>query len=294
MLGSRRLRHFVVTYELGSIGQAAEKLLLTQPALSKSIRQLEDELGVQLFERTTMGVTPTAFGNALAAHARVIEAESRRAETTLASMRGKAKGRVGVGVGPSVAAGLIVDAVAGLRRAGSEIELMVTEGLVDTVIPMLRRSEIDVAVGAWPRVVDPAFATELLVADRLEVVAGPGHALAGRRAELAQLSEQVWALPPHDQRWRQAMDEAFHAAGVPPPRPRVVSNSGAFLVALIAGGEYLSYLPRQLVERAGLVAVETPLPDLRPEVTATYRERSLTNPAIREVVDAVRAAAGVT
>ena len=118
MLESKRLKHFLTVYELGSIGQAAEKLLLTQPALSKSIRLLEDSLGVRLFERTTLGVVPTVFGKALALHAKAIEAEVRHAEAQIASLRGLAAGRVAVGVGPSVATSLMPLATKRLSAGG--------------------------------------------------------------------------------------------------------------------------------------------------------------------------------
>lgn len=292
MLESRRLRHFLNTYELGSIGQAAEKLFLTQPALSKSIRQLEDDLGVRLFDRTSLGVVPTSFGRTLAAHAKTIEAEVRRAEAALASMRGKAKGRVGVGVGPSVSGSLMPAATISLQRQNDAIELNVVEGLVDTLIPMLRRGEIDLAVGAWPRVSDPVFTTEILFADRIEVFAAAGHPLAGRRVGLPELLDHAWALPPHDQKWRQQLDELFHAAGLAPPRPAVVSNSGGYLKALMLGGGYLSFLPRQLAgAEIGLIALDTDIPILAPDISITYRGRVLGDAATGEVVQALRAAA---
>lgn len=292
MLESRRLRHFLTTYELGSIGQAADRLLLTQPALSKSIRQLEDELGVRLFDRTTLGVVPTAYGEALAHHAKAIEAEIRRAEAQLASMRGKAEGRVAVGVGPAIAGRLMPLATMSLHRQHARIALSVTEGLVDTLIPLLRRGEIDVAVGAWPRVVDPVLTTEPLFRDRIEIYAAASHPLAGRAIALAELGGHAWALPPHDQKWRQQLDTLFCERGLTPPQAAVVSNSATYLKALMLQGGYLSFLPRQLAAaEEGLVAIAVDVPRLEPEVTLTYRERSLADPAVLEMVQALRAAA---
>jgi DNA-binding transcriptional LysR family regulator len=196
MLESRRLRHFLAVFELGSIGQASEKLLLTQPALSKSLRQLEDELGVRLFDRTPLGVVPTVFGNALALHAKSIEAQIRTAEAQIASLKGKAKGHVRVGIGPSVARNIMPAVTLSVQALHPDIALSVHEGLVDDLIPKLRLGELDVVVGAWPRVTDAMFTSEVVLSDRLEVLAGSGHPLAGRRVELPDLLAHPWALPP--------------------------------------------------------------------------------------------------
>jgi DNA-binding transcriptional LysR family regulator len=294
MLESRRLRHFLTVFELGSIGQAAEKLLLTQPALSKSIRQLEDELGVRLFDRTTVGVVPTVFGKALAMHAKTIEQQVRQAEAAISSLKGKAKGIVSVGVGPSVAAGLMPAATIMLHKLQPEIELNVVQGLVDELIPALRRGELDVAIGAWPLVSDPAFSTEVLLRDRIEVVAREGHPLAGGVATLTDLLTHPWALPPATQRWRQTLDELFYAQGLSPPRPIVTSNSAAYLAALMRKSDCLSFLPRQtVVGEAGLTTIEVEdLPAFEPDISMTYRERSLNNPAKMEVIQVLRAVAG--
>ena len=294
MLESRRLRHFLATYELGSIGQAAEKLLLTQPALSKSIRQLEDELGVRLFDRTTIGVVPTVFGQALAMHAKTIEQQVRQAEASIAGLKGKAKGVVAVGVGPSVATGLMPTVTVMLHKLQPEIELNVVQGLVDELIPALRRGELDVAVGAWPLVSDAAFSTEVLLRDRIEVVAREGHPLVGRKVALTDLLRHPWALPPATQRWRQTLDELFFAQGLSSPRPCVTSNSATYLVALMRRSDCLSFLPRQtIVGEAGLTTIEVEdLPAFEPDVSMTYRARVLNDPAKMEVIQLLRAVAG--
>jgi DNA-binding transcriptional LysR family regulator len=291
MLESRRLRHFLAVYELGSIGQASEKLLLTQPALSKSIRQLEDELSVRLFDRTPMGVVPTVYGNALALHAKSIEAEIRNAEAQIARLKGKAQGHVTVGIGPSVAHNIMPTVTTTLQRIHPGIALTVIEGLVDDLLPRLRRGEIDLAVGAWPKIADPAFTTEVVLTDRLEVVARAGHPLTGRTVEPAALLDWPWALPPATQKWRQALDDLFLARGLEPVKPQVVSNSAGYLQALIRQGDYLSFLPRQLLDfepAFGIALIDVDMERMEPEISMTFRERALLNAPVAEVVQALR------
>ncbi|MBV9004349.1 MAG: ATP-binding cassette domain-containing protein [Solirubrobacterales bacterium] len=106
-MDSRRLEHFLAAFRHGSLGRAAAELHISQPGLSKSIRQLERELEVKLFERTPMGLQPTVFGEALATHASSVQSELDSASREIAMLRGAAKGVVRIGVTPSVAASLM-------------------------------------------------------------------------------------------------------------------------------------------------------------------------------------------
>ncbi|MBA3895566.1 MAG: LysR family transcriptional regulator [Sphingomonadaceae bacterium] len=289
MLESRRLRQFLTVYELGSIGQASEKLLLTQPALSKSVRLLEDSLGVKLFERTTLGVVPTVFGKALAMHAKAIEAQVRHAEAQIASLQGNTQGQVSVGIGPSMATALMPLATLRIQERQLGIELSVVEGLVDELIPALRRGEIDLAIGGWPKVADPAFLTEVLAQDRVQVFARAAHPLAGRAIEVTELLDHPWALPPSSQRWRQKFDEFFFAQGLSAPKPAVVSNSAMYLKALMQKGDYLSFLPAQLAAEADLLVPIDVFPsEITIDISLTYKNRTLSNPACLEVAEILR------
>ena len=293
MIESRRLRHFLAVFELGSIGQAADKLLLTQPALSKSLRGLEEELGVRLFDRTPVGVVPTVFGEALAMHAKAIEAQLRSAEAAIGALRGAAAGHVKVGIGPSVAPGLMPQATVALQRLHPGIELTVIEGLVDDLVPQLRRGQLDVAIGSWPRLADPDFSTEVILVDSLEVFVRAGHPLAALGPQpLSALLSYPWALPPATQKWRQQFDALFIERGLSPPRPAVTSNSASYLKALMRFGDHLSYLPAQLIsaETDGLVALAVDAPRLAPEISMSFRERALLRAPVAELVQVLRGA----
>ena len=293
LLDSRRLKHFLAVYDLRSIGQAAEKLFLTQPALSKSIRQLEEDLEVKLFDRTPLGVVPTVYGDALAQHARVIRSEMRHAETEIANLRGAVKGHVTVGCGPSVAASLMPLATEKLRKAKPGIRFTIIEGLVDTILPALRRGEIDLAVGAWPRPADSDVTAETLVRDRVCVVAGPRHPLTRKKAvELSDLLEFPWVLPPESQRFRQLLEETFLAKGLSPPVPTVTSNSATFIRTMLLDNVSLSFLPVQSLplrnRSSTLVALPVSGLSREIEVTITFRERAVIPPAVHALIAALR------
>lgn len=297
MLDSRRLRHFLAVYDLRSIGQAAEKLYVTQPALSKSIRLLEQDLQVKLFDRTPLGVVPTVFGDLLAQHAKVIRSEMRNAEHEISNLRGAVKGHVTLGVGPSIAANLLPAATQRLRAERPGIRLTVLEGLVDTLVPALRRGEIDLAVGGWPRVADSDLTAEHLVHDYVCVVCGPEHPLVGReQVELGDMLEFPWALPPETQRWRQLLEETFLAQGLSPPAPAVVSNSAVYIRTVLLESNFLSYLPLQSLPAHArtryVVALACDALTRRIEVTVTYRERAVLSPAAHAILAAMREVIG--
>jgi len=293
VLDWRRVRQFLYAYERGSIGQAAAELNVTQPALSKSLRSLEQELQVRLFERTPLGVVPTVFGEALALHAKAIQAELRNAQTQIEYMRGAVRGHATIGIGPSLAPHLAPLATLRLLEERPGIKLTVKEGLADDMIASLRRGEIDLAIGGWPHIEGPDIAVEEIYRDKLMVFVGPEHPLAAGQAHVGELLEYPWALPPRDQAWRRRLDEVFIARGLAPLVASVESNSSNYLKAMLAGNRFITYLPRQSVmqeERTGLIKpLDIPELTLEIGVTISYRERAVVSPACRMLMQHLRA-----
>lgn len=281
----RRVRQFLYAYERRSIGQAASELNVTQPALSKSLRSLELDLQVKLFERTPLGVVPTVFGEALALHAKVVQAELRHAQTQIEYMRGAIRGHVTVGIGPSMAGSFMPAASLRLLNDRPGIKLTVREGMASELIPAVRRGEIDLAVGTWPHLEEPDLAKEVIYRDKLRVYAGAGHPLCQGDAQIGNLQDYPWALPPREQAWRRRLDEVFIARGLAPLVSGVESNCSNYLKAMLAGNRFLTFLPRQSLwreESEGLVtALDVPELNLETDVTMTYRERAVISPACR-------------
>jgi len=280
----RRLRQFLAVYEHGSLGRAADGLHLTQPALSKSIHQLEATLNVQLFERTPAGVVPTIYGETLAVHAKVIESEILNAERAIAMVSGAAKGEVSVGVTPSIAANIMPRAVIKLHDERPGIKVNVIEGLLETHVPALRRGELDLFVGGWTRGLHPDLTTEILIRDRVLVWAGAGHPLARKRkVPIEGLNDYPWVMAPHTQFWMDFLDRQFLSAGLSPPMPTVVTNSATFIKEMLLENQYLSFLPEQLMLRQRRLGklVSLPADGCSVDIDAyiCYRERTA-HPAV--------------
>ncbi|MGJ7511996.1 LysR family transcriptional regulator [Variovorax sp. GT1P44] len=292
-MDTKRLRHFLAIYETGSLSRAAELVFVTQPALTKSIRQLEDELQVKLFDRTPMGVVPTAFGEALAIHAKAVRAEMRLAETQIAMLRGASEGQVVVGITTSVAENLMPVATARLYAWRKGISLTVVVGTVEELIPSLRRGELDLALSGWADPSDPDLSSEIVFRDEVSVLASSRHPLASKsEIQFKDLLSFPWALPMQRMSWRSRLDRMFVDQGLAPPIASVLSNSASYLRALVLQGPFIGVLPHRLVrpdERAGhLVPLPVPGASIEVDITLTYRNRIAMSPAARALTAILR------
>jgi len=292
-MNSVRLQRFLAIYEHRSFGRAAAELHITQPALTKSIQLLEEELGVKLFERTSSGVVPTVYGEALSLHAKVIEAEMKNASREIATLSGAIKGEVTVGVTPSVAADLIPRAFLALQKERPGITVNVIEGLMENHVPSLRRGELDLVVGGWIRGDHPDLTTELLMRDEVLIFAGEDHPLA----EIADvpwtaLFDYPWVMPPHSQFWVHSVDQAFAERGLKAPAAAAVTNSAGFIRAMLLRNLYLSALPARLLineTRSGrIIALNVKGLDVGFDITISYRTQVVRLPAFNYFIETLR------
>ena len=245
----RQLKHFQEIVRCASFGQAADKLHITQPALSKSIRNLERSLDVLLLERHPGGVTPTEYGNVFLDYATLVTSELDRAVDQIAEMKGRGKGVVRVGAGVTMLQYIMPQAVR-LFMAGADAgSVTFAQGLRADLLAMLRRGEIDVVVGSVnPDHVDDDLRQELVLEDRLTVVADRNHPiLQTTTPSFEQLARFKWVLPDSSESEGDRLSRAFRAAKAPAPVCAVRTGSSTFMASLLRDSEYLSYLPRALI-----------------------------------------------
>jgi DNA-binding transcriptional LysR family regulator len=247
----RQITHFLAIVEEGSFGKAAQRVHLSQPALSKSIRQLEERLQVRLIDRTPQGVTPTGFGTAFMEHARAIRTEIGQAVAQLREMQGLRIGSVSVGVGPSVASGILPYVMTRIASDHPEITVNVTEGLSDTLARGLLCGELDFVIGARLDFDNGAEINhEPLYVDRCAIVARAGHPImAAAPPSLADLVGQRWILTRRPEALRTRFDDIFRRRELEPPVPAAQTNSISFMRDAIAETDMLSFLPRIMILR---------------------------------------------
>lgn len=246
----RQINHFLAVIEQGSLGRAATKLHISQPALSKSIHQLEQRLAFTLLERSPQGVTPTVYGNAFAQHARTIRSEMVNALSYMNALRGVRAGVVAVGAGPSVASGILPAAVVRLHRAHPDIGVSVVEGLTDGLVKGLLCGELDVVISGKLAVEDPdSLEQTRLYPDRCVIVCRRQHPILTKPlTALAELKDYPWMLTAKNDGMRRLVEEFFLKHDLTPPRVVVSSDSIAFTRTLLKDTDHLSFLPLAMLQ----------------------------------------------
>ncbi|MDH7799330.1 DNA-binding transcriptional LysR family regulator/ABC-type branched-subunit amino acid transport system substrate-binding protein [Beijerinckia sp. GAS462] len=290
----RHLRMVVAIVEEGNLVRAAERLNMTQSAVTKALQETEALTGTRLFDRTNRGVVTTVYGEALAFHARLIIAQLAHAEEHLADLRDGAGGRVAVGTLLSASAELLPTAIARLRKERPKLVVKLVEATDDVLLPALRSGELDLVVGRLSEQRDRLNVTqEVLMDDIACVVARHGHPLTMRRAvSLADLIGWEWILPPAQTSLRRLIDMAFREEGLEPPTHAVESVSLLANRALLIDADYLGVLPASVARRevagGGLTILPVTLEVTESPIGITTRSHVRLSPAAQLLIGALR------
>jgi len=180
---SINLAHLAVFHAVaseGSVSRAAERLMVSQPAVSKQLRQLERSLGGPLFDRLPKGVRPTAAGELLAGYARRIFALEAEAELALAELRGLRRGTLSVGASTTIAVYLLPEIFVRYRRAYPDVSMHMEVANSEVIRRRLVEGAID--VGLTEGIVEgDELDSTVFLRDELVPIAAPGHPLARRK-----------------------------------------------------------------------------------------------------------------
>lgn len=290
----RHVRHFVAVAEHGSLGRAANALGVSQPALSKSVRRLEDELGVTLLERGPRGSVLSRYGEAFAPHARAIVVEAHNATLSVDALRLGHRGELAIGISPSLARQVVPIATARLLAPHTGQRMRVETGMVDDLLGRLRKGTLDLTITAMPQeYADPELVHEKLSIDRLDVVARVGHPLRERTGlGLADLAGHSWVIPSGAASGRSALARAFLAARLPMPDPVLETDSITFIRAFLPYTDFLSLLPLSLVETGDgpreVAPIEVAGHAWTRPIMATWRRGTSPSPVARRLLNDVR------
>ncbi len=244
MFDLRTVDYFLTAVARGSLRAAAQELGVTQPALTKAIRRLEDLFGVPLFDRRARGVTPTVYGTALLRHAKDVKAALHAAREEVDALRTGGAGLVKIGAGPSWQDAVLPDAIAELRATRPGVRIHVTGGGDDQLKEQLRTGLLEFVLAAVPETprLEPELAWKPLLADEYCVIADVGHPLRHRRRIKAQhLLGYPWILPPATTYMVGRLQHVLRTAGLPAPVPAIETAVIPLKFALMRGTEYLSY-----------------------------------------------------
>ncbi|MGC0312203.1 LysR family transcriptional regulator [Kitasatospora acidiphila] len=254
----QQMRYVIAVAETNSFTRAAERCLVVQSALSHQIARLERELGARLFERTSRRVRLTPAGAAFLPAARQCLDAAERAAAEVAAAVGEVRGRLAVGLIPTVAAVDIPGALRDFRRRYPQVRVGLRVGASDDLVEQVKEGALDVAFLGLPTTARlTGVAARELARDRLVAVVAPDHPLAGEPSvSLGRLATEDFVDLPAGTAGRIQTDQAFAAAGLTREVAFEVTTAD-FMDRLVGQGLGIAMFPSASVHRlTGVAAVE--------------------------------------
>lgn len=254
------LRDVLAVAEHGSIRAAGRQLGSTQPAITRSIREIEQELGVSLFERHAKGIRLTDMGRAFVRRAEAVQQEVRRAREEIEQLKGGTTGEVSIALSTATIMSVMPKAMREFRRRYPDAVVKVHESFFQPIEKELLSGRIDLYVGPLDTAKGaPQFAVEHLFDNHRLIVARRGHPLSGATS-LDQLAGARWIRPTLSS-WivEGDFEEMFVRAGLPTPNIVVNARSALIMMLAIADSDLLTVVPRQWIDLPLLAGVIEPL-----------------------------------
>ncbi|MFF2389199.1 LysR substrate-binding domain-containing protein [Agromyces sp. NPDC058104] len=272
--GRLKIRHLVLVTTIadeGTLVRAAEALHITQPVVTRGLREVEELLGVPLFERLPRGVTPTEYGRPFIERARSVLAELRIAGEEVRLLQSGQLGTVTVGTHLAGSNLLLPRAIAGLKAEHPRLTVVVREGTPDTLQQLLLAGDLDLMVGRLSSSVPVRLEQERLHLEPIRLVARAGHPVhQGPTTALAELVRYPWIFPLAQTALRAELEAVFFHEGLPLPADRVECTSMLTLRNLLVSTDVIAALPMFIaVDDRELRILPTPLSSIRRAVGVT-------------------------
>jgi LysR family transcriptional regulator of gallate degradation len=289
------LASLVAVASYGSGPRAGEHLGRSQPTIHRNLLDLEDLVGVALFDRTPGGTHMTRSGKVLLKGVKLAFAELTAAEDELAGLNGVLTGRVLVAALP-LSSGFVLPMV--LDRFLSDhpqLQVTVVDGTYAALIHQLRNAEVDLIVGALRSGLEhPDVDQETLFTDKLSVIVRSGHPCLqqSRRVALEDLLRYPWLLPLPNTPSRSALELAFEAQGLAHPMTQLEVNSPSLVRSLLLKSDRMALLsPLQLevdLRHGQLVQLPIDMPQAQRAIGIATRKNGLLSPGACALIAALR------
>jgi DNA-binding transcriptional LysR family regulator len=292
----RQLRHFIAVAEEKNFSVAARRVCLSQPALTRSIKNLESMLRAQLFERGAHGAVLTAAGEKFLDHARMILSDCERATDEIRGFREGIAGSVSMGMGALFGAWIGDEVVARTQTQLPGVDLTVIEGFFEELLGMLRGGRIDFALINFPHA---ALADDVVMEPLLELhartFAAASHPLAkARRVAAPDMAKSDWVVG-NQAHSLESLRQFFSSHDLPTPAA-VRTNSLALISALVLYRGYLTMISDSVMHRElarGTVkALNIDVPVIRRPAGLLYLKKRTHSRAADRVMQIVRDVSG--
>ncbi len=249
--GKLKLRHYRLIRAIGETGQlslAADRLALTQPAASRTLKEIEAVLGQPAFHRHPKGMSPTPVGEVLARHAETIMNDLLHADSELMAFEAGRSGEVRVGAVTGAAVAYVVPAIQELADEAAEFSVEVAPS--EVLMAQLLRGDLDFILSRVPQGTD---------IQRLEILGGrvevlkflvrQGHELLARRQlEIGELQHLTWVTQAAGMPIRSTIDQAFLAENMAPPKSIINSPSILFMSAYLRSSDAVTAVASEVAD----------------------------------------------
>jgi DNA-binding transcriptional LysR family regulator len=276
------LHVLMAVVQAGSMNKAAALLNTGQSAISRSIADLEQTIGVRLLDRNPQGVEPTEYGRALLDGGAAMFDELRQAVKKIEFLADPTAGEVRIGCSAFLATSFVSAAVDRLTQRYPRIVLHVVPTDTDALHRGLSERNFDLAITQrFGPFADEQLGFETLYNDSFVVLAGAQNSWVRRRSiELAELANESWVLPPPESALASVYMEAFSANGLDYPRAAVFTVPSEMRISLVTTGRFLTIIPASMLRfptrRSELKILPVKLPlAYMPIGVATLKNRTL-------------------
>ena len=295
-----QLHNLLAVAEHGSVRRAARELNLSQPAVTKSIQQLEESLDVSLLDRGAHGVTPTQAGLALIERAKAVEAELRSARAEIEKLMGSDSGEIAVGVTPAIMEYLMPVVLAEFKKTHPNVFVRIYESVGPGYLADLRTGELDFGISLLPDTAVLAtqglgedFDYEPLAEGQLVPLVRRGHPLTERSAvDLPDLQEWEWVIIGPNRGTTHVLDTIFSARNLETPKCSIETNTYSSATGLVQRTDMIALGLQEGSHTHGDNSPIVPL-HLKTEmpswtIAAITRARSHLSPAAKELLGDLR------
>ncbi|MFI5011780.1 MAG: LysR family transcriptional regulator [Hyphomicrobiales bacterium] len=289
-LNPDQLRTFADVIALGSFSAAAERLHLTQPAVSQQVRQLERRLSLKLVERLGRRARPTPAGVELLGHIERIDASVAAALDAMARHATGALGRVRIGTGATACIHLLPPMLRDLRKRLPSLDIAVTTGNTAQILKLLEDNAVDVGLVTMPAR-GRALSITALLDDEFVAIASPDAVELPARVTPAALATRPVVLYEPGAHTRRIVDQWCARAGIA-LKPIMELGSVEAIKELVGAGLGYGVLPRMAVSNAqnrGKLVVRSLTPPLSRKLALVLRRDKRLDRALREVANALTA-----
>jgi DNA-binding transcriptional LysR family regulator len=286
----RDLKYFEVIATEGNLGRAAERLHRTQPALTKCIDRLEEDLGAKLFEKNGRGMRLTAAGEVLVKRTRQMALMVEETAREMQDYAGGLQGTIRIGCVPTLAEHLMPAVFQQLLHEAPGITINLAVAMNANLMTSLLDGDLDLVLSPMQET-DPDIAWEQIAEDTMVVMASEDHPVFDAPCTLAGLLDYKWMLPATTVASRQWLDQTFERHGLPRPQVQIESNVLNAILPILEKTPLLGFVTRfnLVAGRARVREVELAVAQMPRRLGLAYRKSGYLSPAAVRVADILRA-----